>query len=94
MKTDIRRLCMYIPGIVLRFKSSLHTVAMLNCSDLIYHTREMQPWALRAEVNQIPHTQIMSQRTVGWHRFSIQAVPLKNILRWCNTHGLTSVLEI
>lgn len=43
MKTDLRQLCMYIPGIALRFKNSLHTVAMLNCSDFIYHMGEMQP---------------------------------------------------
>ena len=83
MKTDLRRLCMYIPRIALRFKNSLHTVAMLNRSDLIYHTGEMQPSALRAEANQIPDTQIMSQRAMGWHRLSIQAVLLNNILTCC-----------
>lgn len=79
MKTDLRHLYVYIPGIDLRFKNSLHAVAVLNCSHLISHTGEMQPWALRAEVNQTPDTQIMSQRAVGWHRLSVQAVLLNNI---------------
>lgn len=65
MITDLRPLCMYIPGFALRFKNSLHTVAVLNCSDLTCHTGEMQPWALRAEANQIPDAQIVSQRAVG-----------------------------
>lgn len=43
MKTDLRQLFMYIPGIALRFKNGLHSAAMLNCSDLIYPTGEKQP---------------------------------------------------
>lgn len=56
---------MCIPGIAPRFKNYLHTMALLNRSDLIYHTGTMQPGALRTEANQIQHSQDMSQRVVG-----------------------------
>lgn len=72
MKTDLSSLCMHIPGIALRFKNCLHIVPVLNRSDLIYHSGEMQPWAPRAEENQIPGSLVMSQGAVGWYR--VQAV--------------------
>lgn len=84
---------MYIPDIALSFKNSLHTVAVLSCSDLIHHTGEMKPWASTAEGSEILDTLIVSERAVGWHRFSVQVVLLNNIVTWCRTQGLTSVLE-